>query len=129
MPRCVTEPIPTQGVSQVHKSYNPVASGLVCWGLPQSISGVTLTTLRQAIRTGYSLSTLNWITAFFMIAFHGLALAALWYFSWTNFLVALGLHWMAVGFGISLGYHRLHTHRGFKCSKPFEYFLAVCGTM
>ena len=36
---------------------------------------------------------------------------------------------MAVGFGISLGYHRLHTHRGFKTSKAFEYFLAVCGTL
>ena len=39
------------------------------------------------------------------------------------------LHWLAVGFGISLGYHRLHTHRGFKTSKAFEYFLAVCGTL
>ena len=33
------------------------------------------------------------------------------------------------GFGISLGYHRLHTHRGYKTSKAFEYFLAVCGTL
>jgi len=87
-----------------------------------------LTTLRKAVRTAYSLSTLNWITAFFMIAFHAVAIAALFFFSWTNFFVALALHWMAVGFGISLGYHRLHTHRGFKCSKAFEYFLAVCGT-
>ena len=39
------------------------------------------------------------------------------------------LHWFAVGFGISLGYHRLHTHRGYKTSKAFEYFLAVCGTL
>ena len=43
--------------------------------------------------------------------------------------MALVLHWMAVGFGISLGYHRLHTHRGFKTSKAFEYFLAFCGTL
>ena len=64
-----------------------------------------------------------------MIAFHVLAIAAFWSFSWTNLLVSVGLHWMAVGFGISLGYHRLHTHRGFKTSKAFEYFLAVCGTM
>ena len=27
--------------------------------------------------------------------------------------------------GISMGYHRLHTHRGFKTPKLFEYFLAV----
>ncbi len=64
-----------------------------------------------------------------MVIFHVLAVAAFWFFSWTNLLVALVLHWLAVGFGISLGYHRLHTHRGFKTSKAFEYFLAVCGTL
>ena len=64
-----------------------------------------------------------------MVVFHVLAIAAFWAFSWTNLIVALALHWMAVGFGISLGYHRLHTHRGFKTSKPFEYFLAICGTL
>ena len=84
-----------------------------------------MTTLRQAVRTAYSFSTINWITAGFMIAFHALAIAAFWYFSWTNLLVALALHWLAVGFGISLGYHRLHTHRGFKTSKAFEYFLSA----
>ena len=64
-----------------------------------------------------------------MVLFHIGAVAAFWFFSWTNVIVALVLHWMAVGFGISLGYHRLHTHRGFKTSKAFEYFLAVCGTL
>jgi len=77
----------------------------------------------------YSPSTLNWLTATVMVVFHILAVVALFYFSWTNLLVALVLHWMAVGFGISLGYHRLHTHRGYKTSKAFEYFLAVCGTL
>jgi stearoyl-CoA desaturase (delta-9 desaturase) len=28
-----------------------------------------------------------------------------------------------------MGYHRLHTHRGFKTPRLFEYFLAVCGTL
>lgn len=88
-----------------------------------------MTTLRAAVRTAYSLSTLNWITAGFMVAFHVLAIAALWSFSWTNLFVAVALHWLAVGFGISLGYHRLHTHRGFKTSRAFEYFLAFCGTL
>jgi len=88
-----------------------------------------VTTLRRAVRTAYSLTTLNWITAGFMVAFHALAIAAFWYFSWTNLLVALGLHWLAVGFGISLGYHRLHTHRGFRTSTAIEYFLAICGTL
>jgi stearoyl-CoA desaturase (delta-9 desaturase) len=64
-----------------------------------------------------------------MVIFHIFAIAAFWSFSWTNLAVALALHWIAVGFGISLGYHRLHTHRGFKTSKAFEYFLAICGTL
>ena len=72
---------------------------------------------------------MNFITAVVMVLFHVGAVAALFKFTWTNFLVALVLHWMAVGFGISLGYHRLHTHRGYKTSKAFEYFLAVCGTL
>jgi stearoyl-CoA desaturase (delta-9 desaturase) len=88
-----------------------------------------LTTLRAAVQSAYRLSNVNWVTAGFMVAFHVLAVAAFWFYSWQNLVVALVLHWMAVGFGISLGYHRLHTHRGFKCSKAFEYFLAVCGTL
>jgi fatty-acid desaturase len=88
-----------------------------------------LTTLRAAVKSAYTLTNVNWVTAGFMVVFHVLAVAAFWFFSWQNLVVALVLHWMAVGFGISLGYHRLHTHRGFKCSKAFEYFLAVCGTL
>jgi stearoyl-CoA desaturase (delta-9 desaturase) len=80
-------------------------------------------------RIPYRVSTLNLITAGFMVLFHIGAVAAFWFVSWTNVMVALALHWMAVGFGISLGYHRLHTHRGFKTSKAFEYFLAICGTL
>ena len=71
-------------------------------------------------RLPYNLTTLNLITAGVMAAFHVGAIAALFYFSWTNLFVALLLHWMAVGLGISLGYHRLHTHRGYRTSKAFE---------
>jgi fatty-acid desaturase len=88
-----------------------------------------LTTLRAAVKSAYRLSNINWVTAGFMVAFHVLAVVALWFFSWQNLVVALALHWMAVGLGISLGYHRLHTHRGFKTSRTFEYFLAICGTL
>jgi stearoyl-CoA desaturase (delta-9 desaturase) len=43
--------------------------------------------------------------------------------------VALALHWVAVGWGISLGYHRLHTHQSYQCPRWLEYFFAICGTM
>jgi fatty-acid desaturase len=70
---------------------------------------------------------LNWTTTIVMIIFHVGAIAALFMFSWKAFLVALFLYWMTVGLGISLGYHRLHTHRSFRIPKLLEYFFAVCG--
>ena len=74
-------------------------------------------------------SKLSVLTTVVLIWFHIQAVAALWSFSWTNLSVALALYCIAGGFGISMGYHRLHTHRGFKTYKWFEYFLAICGTL
>jgi stearoyl-CoA desaturase (delta-9 desaturase) len=74
-------------------------------------------------------SKLSLMTCVVLAWFHVQAVAALFSFSWTNLIVAAVLYWMAVGLGISMGYHRLHTHRGFKTSKLFEYFLAICGTL
>ena len=74
-------------------------------------------------------SKINFITGGVLIWFHLQAAAALLSWSWTNVLTAVFLYWMAVGLGISMGYHRLHTHRGFKTYKWFEYFLALCGTL
>jgi fatty-acid desaturase len=72
---------------------------------------------------------LSVMTCLVLAWFHLQAVAAFWSFSWTNAFVALVLYWVAGGLGISLGYHRLHTHRGFKTFKAFEYFLAVCATL
>ncbi|HUR32417.1 MAG TPA: fatty acid desaturase [Vicinamibacterales bacterium] len=78
----------------------------------------------QSYKQGVSL-----VTSLVLVIFHVMAVAAFFTFSWRNFAVALVLHWVAVGLGISMGYHRLHTHRGFKTYKWFDYFLAVCGTL
>jgi len=72
---------------------------------------------------------INWVTSSFMVAFHIGAVAALFMFSWPAFFTALFLYWVAGSLGIGLGYHRLLTHRGFKCSKWFEYFLTTCATL
>ena len=72
---------------------------------------------------------INYITGGVLIWFHVQAAAALFSWSWFNVLTAMFLYWVAVGLGISMGYHRLHTHRGFKTYKWFEYFLAACGTL
>ena len=69
------------------------------------------------------------VTTGVLLVFHVMSLFAVFTFSWRNLIVALVLHWMAVGLGISMGYHRLHTHRGFKTYQWFDYFLAICGTL
>jgi stearoyl-CoA desaturase (delta-9 desaturase) len=37
--------------------------------------------------------------------------------------------YLAFGFGITIGYHRLLTHRGFQTYKPLQYTFAVLGSM
>ena len=46
---------------------------------------------------------------------------------WKYLFVALFLYWVSGSLGIGMGYHRLLTHRGYKCSKWLEYFLTTCG--
>lgn len=72
---------------------------------------------------------LNWTTTIAMALFHLGAIAALFVFSWRNLAVAVFLYWVATGLGISLGYHRLHTHRSYKTPRLLEYFLAICGSL
>ncbi len=70
-----------------------------------------------------------WVTTIFMVIFHLGAIAALFFFSWTNLIVAAVLYLFAVNAGIGMGYHRLLVHRGYQVPKAVEYFLAVCGTL
>ena len=86
----------------------------------------TATTLTAPV---HRYSVVNWLTCIVMVVFHVGAVAALFHFSWTLLAVSVALYWIAVGFGISLGYHRLHTHRSYKVPKWLEYFFAVCGTL
>lgn len=50
-------------------------------------------------------------------------------FSWGAVGVAVFLHWMTIGLGISFGFHRLATHRSLQVPKWLEYFLILCGTL
>ena len=54
---------------------------------------------------------INWVTAFFMAAFHVGAIAALVFFTWKALFVAIFLWWISGSLGIGMGYHRLLTHR------------------
>jgi stearoyl-CoA desaturase (delta-9 desaturase) len=74
-------------------------------------------------------SGLNWITALVLAVLHIGAVAALFFFSWRALSVAVVLYCIATGLGISMGYHRLHTHRSYKVPRALEYFFAVCGVL
>src|SRR5437764_14536530 len=76
-----------------------------------------------------SKSGINWFTAIILALFHIGAVAALFMFTWRSFAVALLLYYVATGWGISMGYHRLHTHRSYKAPLWLEYFFALCGTL
>jgi stearoyl-CoA desaturase (delta-9 desaturase) len=74
---------------------------------------------------------LEWPIVLFMVVVHLGALFALLpsNFSWAAVGVALFLHWLTGGVGITLGWHRLATHRSFQTPKWLEYFLVFCGTL
>jgi len=63
------------------------------------------------------------------IAFLG-AIALLWnsYVGWTD-LAILATMYLATAIGVTVGYHRLFTHRAFDAVAPVRYTLAVLGSM
>jgi stearoyl-CoA desaturase (delta-9 desaturase) len=74
---------------------------------------------------------LAWPVIIFILTLHIGALFALLpgNFSWSAVALALFLHWVTGGLGITLGFHRLVTHRSFQTPKWLEYFLVFCGTL
>lgn len=73
---------------------------------------------------------LDIVTIVFMVAIHIGALFAFLpsNFSWAAVGLAVFLHWLTGGLGITLGWHRLVTHRSFQTPKWLEYLLVICGT-
>jgi fatty-acid desaturase len=74
---------------------------------------------------------LNWLHITFFALLHLGALLALLpsNFNWKAVGICLFLYWMTGGLGITLGFHRLVTHRSFQTPKWLEYFLVFCGTL
>lgn len=72
-----------------------------------------------------------WGTIIYMASIHLVALLALFpsNFSWKAIAVAFILYCVTAGVGITLGFHRLVSHRSFETPKLVEYFLIFCGTL
>jgi stearoyl-CoA desaturase (delta-9 desaturase) len=115
--------IPTEEITQTTVS-ETTQSG-------PSVATHTSRKVREDLRMGreYQEGRINWITAIAMGLFHVGAIAALFFFSWTNLAVAAVMYFFAINVGIGMAYHRLLTHRGYKTPKWVEYFLTTCGTM
>ena len=73
----------------------------------------------------------RWGTIAFMLAIHLLTIFALSPRFWSFQAVAtlLILYWITACLGVTLGYHRLLSHRSFKVPKWLERFFATCGAL
>jgi fatty-acid desaturase len=69
------------------------------------------------------------LKAAFVVAVHLGVIAALWHTNWAAVGVCVLLHAVCGGLGICVGYHRLLTHRSFKCPTAVEYTLALLGSL
>lgn len=73
----------------------------------------------------------DWLNISYFGLIHLVALLAVFpqNFSWGAVGVAFILYWLTAGIGITLGFHRLVTHRSFETPKWVEYILVFCGTL
>lgn len=72
---------------------------------------------------------LDWPAIGVVLIIHALATLAFipWLFSWWGVALAIGGCYVFGTLGINLGYHRLLTHRSFKCPAWLEHTFAVLG--
>jgi fatty-acid desaturase len=71
---------------------------------------------------------INWPILLGVLSFHIGAIMAPFYFTWVSFFLFLSLYALT-SIGVTLGYHRLITHDGFKTYKSIYYFLAILGQL
>ncbi len=70
----------------------------------------------------------NWPHIFWWSVLQGGVVLAPFTFSWSGLAICLGLY-LASAIGVTMGYHRLLTHRSFKTGRAIEYVLTLLGTL
>jgi sn-1 stearoyl-lipid 9-desaturase len=92
-------------------------------------SGGSLQLTRLKLPAGAQHRRINWPNAVVVVFYHLVALLAFvpGLFSWSGLLVAIAGVYVFGGLGINICYHRLLTHRSFKCPKWLEHGFAVLG--
>tara|TARA_Y100000310_G_C20677225_1_gene813778 strand:+ start:745 stop:1545 length:801 start_codon:yes stop_codon:yes gene_type:complete len=71
----------------------------------------------------------DWTVIIAIALMHIGAVVSIFFFSWPSFFTTLGLLWLTGHIGITLGFHRLLTHRSFKTPKWFEYLVTIFGCL
>ena len=84
---------------------------------------------RSGKKRGLDLSNLDWPALAGILAMHAGCIAAPFVFSWSALLAMLVLTWVSGGLGITLGYHRMLTHRSFKSYGWLRYGLTMLGCL
>jgi len=81
-------------------------------------------------RTSFVIKTVN--LAAVVLPLVGVVVACIllwgWGFSWVHLGLLLGMY-LVTGLGITIGYHRLFTHRAFQTNNVMKSILAICGSM
>ena len=72
-----------------------------------------------------------WVTILFMITIHLLAVVALLprFWSLPAVISLLVLYWVTACLGVTIGYHRMLSHRAFRVPQWLERFFATCGAL
>jgi fatty-acid desaturase len=96
---------------------------------PPIHGGALARALRLTVPSGVKTDAIMWRWAIAIAVYHLLALLAFvpWFFSWSGVAVA-GIGFFVFGvLGVNIGFHRLLTHRGFRCPQWVERTLAILG--
>ncbi|MFP5458286.1 MAG: hypothetical protein ACLGG7_06095 [Bacteriovoracia bacterium] len=64
-----------------------------------------------------------------LVFIHGLVLLVFWTGTSTTALCVAGFFFVWRGFALTLSYHRYLSHRSFKTSRIFQFFLALAGSI
>lgn len=70
-----------------------------------------------------------WDHALIIGGMHVLAFVGLWFWSWPALAAFLVMHTLCLGVGVIVGFHRLFSHKVFRCSPIVLYAFATLGTL
>jgi fatty-acid desaturase len=71
---------------------------------------------------------MHWLPILWITMIHGGTVLAPLVFAWSGLVAGVVLYLLTV-IGVTMGFHRLLTHRSFQTPRPVEYFLTVLGCL